>query len=109
MSSHPIQIRHLVLAWAKSHGHEHFSLSRPKLLSMMRIVDDDRSGSIGFREFRNFAQLCLAEKAEEEKMDADEESQRTACDYHNTMTPNPLSSGFPSSNLRIVTNSSASV
>jgi Ca2+-binding EF-hand superfamily protein len=28
--------------------------SRPELLAMMRIVDEDRNGSIGFREFQEF-------------------------------------------------------
>jgi hypothetical protein len=37
---------------------------------MMRIVDGDRSGSIGFREFRQFATLCVAEKQEEERLHA---------------------------------------
>ena len=40
-------------------------MSRPKLLAMMRLVDDDRSGSIGFREFKQFAQCCIEEHGKE--------------------------------------------
>jgi hypothetical protein len=59
------QIREKLLSWAKDTDNE-FSLPRPKLLAMMRIVDDDRSGTIGFKEFRAFAKACLLEKQEQE-------------------------------------------
>jgi hypothetical protein len=60
-----LQIREKLLNWSKDTGNR-FSLPRPKLLSIMRIVDDDRSGTIGFKEFRAFAKACLLEKQEQE-------------------------------------------
>ena len=51
----------MLLDWMHDHGFENFEMSRPKLMAMMRLVDDDRSGSIGFREFRHFATVCIDE------------------------------------------------
>ena len=57
-------IRRLLLDKMDKMGYDNFEMSRPKLMAMMRLVDDDRSGSIGFREFRHFATMCIAERDE---------------------------------------------
>jgi hypothetical protein len=51
--------------YALEHGHSEFYIDRPKLLAMMRLVDDDRNGSINKQEFEVFILQCM-EKEETE-------------------------------------------
>ena len=61
------KILKVIQKWAATHGHKDFHLNRPKLLSMMRFVDDDRSGKISFREFQRFGCECIEEHEREEQ------------------------------------------
>ena len=42
-------------------------MDRPKLLAMMRLVDDDRNGCINKAEFTQFAESCIREDEEHER------------------------------------------
>merc|ERR1711990_122782 len=53
--------------FADEHDHMEFYMDRPKLLAMMRLVDDDRNGSLEKGEFRQFVIDCIAK--EENKSD----------------------------------------
>jgi hypothetical protein len=55
--------------FAREHGHKEFYIDRPKLLAMMRLVDDDRNGSINKEEFRRFVLACV--KKEEKAANAE--------------------------------------
>merc|ERR1711871_1246618 len=69
-----------ITSWSYAHGHKEFHIDRPKLLAMMRLVDDDRNGSINKQEFRHFALSCMKEvdgrqvEASEEASDKKEEN-----------------------------------
>jgi hypothetical protein len=53
--------------WGVRNGDDHtVDLNRPKLLAMMRLVDDDRSGAITFSEFRRFVLGIVEEREAEE-------------------------------------------
>jgi len=55
-------IRDLVLRWAQKHNHKNLHINRPKVLAMMRKIDLDRSGCIGYMEFLWFVLQLLKEK-----------------------------------------------
>ena len=48
--------------WVYAVGHEHFTMSRPNALSMMRLLDRNSDGVLNLAEFREFAQACLDER-----------------------------------------------
>ena len=49
-------------AFAHEHDHMEFYMDRPKLLAMMRLVDDDRNGSLEKGEFQQFVMDCIAKE-----------------------------------------------
>merc|ERR1711871_182405 len=60
--------------FADEHDHMEFHMDRPKLLAMMRLVDDDRNGSLEKGEFRKFVIDCIAKEESKKNIDAIPES-----------------------------------
>ena len=51
-------------SWADRNGISEFRLFRPKLMAMLRLIDDDRNGYIGLDEFKAFAKRCIGKREE---------------------------------------------
>ena len=59
------EVRGALLQYTKAHN-IHVELGRPKVLAMMRLIDDDRTASISFAEFRAFCCKCIEDKRRNE-------------------------------------------
>ena len=60
------QIGRQMEKWGEKHGsgdstEAFLQMDRPKILAMMRLVDEDRNGTMGFEEFKVFAQTAMEE------------------------------------------------
>merc|ERR1711865_383117 len=57
-----VEVMNQMTSFATEHDHMEFYMDRPKLLAMMRLVDDDRNGSLEKGEFQQFVMDCIAKE-----------------------------------------------
>jgi hypothetical protein len=75
--------------YAQEQGHSEFYIDRPKLLAMMRLVDDDRNGKINKQEFQVFITQCI-EKEEKDHPGFDRLQHPALHSDHEDHEPNHL-------------------
>jgi hypothetical protein len=83
-----IEILTQMVKFAEAHAHSEFYIDRPQLLAMMRLVDEDRSGSINKEEFRLFVLTCI------EKADEDTKQENAISQWHSSEENQALANGF---------------
>jgi hypothetical protein len=92
------QIGRQMEKWGKRHGsgdntEAFLQMDRPKILAMMRLVDEDRNGTMGFEEFKVFAQIAMEEHIIQQAQDdnksqlAPTEQEQTQGDHQGQLNP----------------------